>query len=85
MTTIGIIGAGTMGGGISMALANAGIPVRLRDSSQAALDRGMAGIRKNYESSVKRGRITPEVMEQRIAMIRPQLGYDGFGDADIII
>lgn len=80
-----IIGAGTMGGGISMALANAGIPVRLKDSSQAALDRGMAGIRKNYESSVKRGRITAEVMEQRIAMIRPQLGYDGFGDADIII
>ena len=61
-----IIGAGTMGGGISMALANAGIPVRLKDSSQAALDRGMAGIRKNYESSVKRGRITAEVMEERI-------------------
>ncbi len=80
-----IIGAGTMGGGISMALANAGIPVRLKDSSQAALDRGMAGIRKNYESSVKRGRITAEVMEQRIAMIRPQLGYDGFDEADIII
>ena len=80
-----IIGAGTMGGGISMALANAGISVRLKDSTQAALDRGMAGIRKNYESSVKRGRITAEVMEERIAMIRPQLGYDEFGDADIII
>jgi len=80
-----IIGAGTMGGGISMALANAGILVRLKDSNQAALDRGMAGIRKNYESSVKRGRITPEVMKQRIAMIRPQLGYDGFEKADIII
>jgi 3-hydroxyacyl-CoA dehydrogenase len=80
-----IVGAGTMGGGIAMALANAGIPVRVTDSSQAALDRGMATVRKNYESSVKRGRLTPEVMEQRIALIQPQTGYAGFEEADIII
>ena len=73
-----IIGAGTMGGGISMALTNAGIAVRLKDSTQAALDRGMAGIRKNYESSVKRGRITAEVMEQRIAMIHAAVGLRRF-------
>jgi len=80
-----IIGAGTMGGGIATALANAGIPVRIKDSSQVALDRGMANVRKNYESSVKRGRITAEIMEQRIAMIHPQLDCAGFDQADIII
>ena len=80
-----IIGAGTMGGGIAMALVNAGIPVRLKDSSQAALDRGMATIRNNYERSVRRGRTSPQMMEQRIAMIHPQLDYEGFDEADIII
>jgi 3-hydroxyacyl-CoA dehydrogenase len=80
-----IIGAGTMGGGIAMALANAGIPVLLKDNDQAALDRGMAAIRKNYDSSVKRGRFTPEIVEQRIAMIHPQMGYDGFDQANLIL
>jgi len=80
-----IIGAGTMGGGIAMALANAGIPVLLSDSNQAALDRGIANIRKNYESSVKRGRLTHEAVARRIALIHPQTGLAGFGDVDVII
>jgi 3-hydroxyacyl-CoA dehydrogenase len=79
-----IIGAGTMGGGIAMNYANAGIPVIVRELTQEALDRGMATIRKNYESSVKKGRFTQEVMDQRMALIKPQLGYDGFEEADII-
>ena len=83
--TAGVIGAGTMGGGIAMVLANAGIPVRLKETDQGALDRGMSVVRKNYESSVKKGRLTAQEMEQRIGLIQPQLTYDGFGDADIII
>jgi 3-hydroxyacyl-CoA dehydrogenase len=79
-----IIGAGTMGGGIAMNYANAGIPVIVKEATQEALDRGMATIRKNYENSVKKGRFTQEVMDQRMALIRPQLGYDGFEEADII-
>jgi 3-hydroxyacyl-CoA dehydrogenase len=79
-----IIGAGTMGGGIAMNYANAGIPVIVRELTQEALDRGMATIRKNYENSVKKGRFTQEVMNQRMALIKPQLGYDGFEEADII-
>jgi 3-hydroxyacyl-CoA dehydrogenase len=80
-----VIGAGTMGGGIAMALANAGFPVRIKDTEQAALDRGMATIRKNYERSVKSGRLTAAVAEERMARISPQLGWDGFDQADIII
>ena len=68
-----------------MVLANAGIPVRLKETDQGALDRGMSVVRKNYESSVKKGRLTAQEMEQRIGLIQPQLTYDGFGDADIII
>jgi 3-hydroxyacyl-CoA dehydrogenase len=79
-----VIGAGTMGGGIAMNYANAGIPVIVREVTQDALDRGMATIRKNYENSVKKGRFTQEVMSERMALITPQLGYDGFEEADII-
>ncbi|MBO0859512.1 MAG: enoyl-CoA hydratase/isomerase family protein [Chloracidobacterium sp.] len=79
-----IIGAGTMGGGIAMNYANAGIPVLLKEATQEALDRGMTTIRKNYENSVRKGRFTKEVMDQRMALIHPQLGYDGFEEADII-
>jgi 3-hydroxyacyl-CoA dehydrogenase len=80
-----IVGAGTMGGGIAMAFANAGIPVRVKDADQAALDRGMSTIRKNYESSVKRGRLAPQQLEDRIALITAQLNYDGFDRADLIV
>ncbi|HEY4359455.1 MAG TPA: 3-hydroxyacyl-CoA dehydrogenase NAD-binding domain-containing protein [Bryobacteraceae bacterium] len=85
ITTAAIIGAGTMGGGIAMACANAGIAVRIKDSDQAALDRGMATVRKNYESSVKKGRFPQAVMDQRMALIQPQLTYDEFDRADLII
>jgi 3-hydroxyacyl-CoA dehydrogenase len=80
-----IVGAGTMGAGIAMCFANAGIPVLLTDQSPEALDRGMKNIRQNYENSVKRGRITSEACEQRQALIRPQSGYDGFDTADIVV
>ena len=80
-----VIGAGTMGGGIAMNYANAGIPVLLKETAQAALDRGMATIRKNYENSVKKGRFSQAVMDQRMALITPVLTYDGFGEADIIV
>ena len=68
-----------------MALSNAGIPVFLKDTEQAALDRGMATIRKNYERSVKSGRLTAAAAEERIARVSPQLGWEGFDQADIII
>jgi 3-hydroxyacyl-CoA dehydrogenase len=85
VATVGIVGAGTMGGGIAMACANAGIQVRLVDATQQALDHGITTIRKNYDVSVKRGRFTPEQVEQRVASIRPQIGYNEFGDVDLII
>lgn len=79
-----IIGAGTMGGGIAMNYANAGIPVIIKETTQEALDRGMATIRKNYQNSVNKGRFPQEVMDKRMALITPQLTYDGFEEADII-
>jgi 3-hydroxyacyl-CoA dehydrogenase len=82
---VAIVGAGTMGGGIAMACANAGLPVRLKEVEQAALDRGLATIRKNYENSVKKGRFSQEIMDQRMALIHPQLTYEGFDQADAII
>jgi 3-hydroxyacyl-CoA dehydrogenase len=82
---VAIIGAGTMGGGIAMACANAGISVLLKEVEQPALHRGVETIRKNYENSVKKGRFSSEVMSQRMALIHPQLTYDGFEQADLII
>jgi len=82
---VAIVGAGTMGGGIAMACANAGISVRLTDTSQDAVDKGIATIRKNYDVSVKRGRFTPAMVEERMKRIAPQVGYDAFGDVDLVI
>jgi len=79
-----VIGAGTMGGGIAMNYANAGIPVIVKEAAQEALDRGMATIRKNYASSVKRGRLSQAAMDERLARITPQLDYAGFEEADIV-
>jgi 3-hydroxyacyl-CoA dehydrogenase len=79
-----VIGAGTMGGGITMNYANAGIPVIVKEADQAALDRGMATIRKNYGSSVKKGKLSQAEMDRRLSLIAPQLTYDGFEQADII-
>ncbi|MEO8051686.1 MAG: 3-hydroxyacyl-CoA dehydrogenase NAD-binding domain-containing protein [Acidobacteriota bacterium] len=80
-----IVGAGTMGGGITMAFVSAGIPVLIKETSQEALDRGMNQIRRNYASAVKSGRMTAEAADQRLAMITPQLTFDGFDQADIIV
>jgi 3-hydroxyacyl-CoA dehydrogenase len=80
-----IVGAGTMGAGIAMCFANAKIPVLLTDRSPEALDRAMKNIRRNYENSVKRGRITAEAAEQRLGLIHSQPDYGGFETADIII
>lgn len=82
---VAIIGAGTMGGGIAMACANAGFEVLLRDTQQAALDRGIGTIRKNYDASMKRGRFTAEGVEERMARIHAQMDYAGFDSADVII
>src|ERR1700761_3760820 len=79
-----VIGAGTMGGGIAMNYANAGIPVIVKETSQDALDRGMAIIRNNYAKTVSKGRLTQEAMDARMGLITPQLSYDGFEQADII-
>ncbi|MEP1895113.1 MAG: 3-hydroxyacyl-CoA dehydrogenase NAD-binding domain-containing protein [Alloalcanivorax venustensis] len=80
-----IIGAGTMGGGIAMNFANAGIPVKILEVKEDALERGIAVIRKNYENTAKKGRITQEQVEQRMALIRPTLSYDDLGDVDLVI
>jgi 3-hydroxyacyl-CoA dehydrogenase len=80
-----VVGAGTMGGGIAMVFANAGIPVILKDADQAALDRGLANIQKNYASSVKRGRFTQQFVDECLKRIQPTLSFDGFSDADMVI
>ncbi|MEZ5661451.1 MAG: 3-hydroxyacyl-CoA dehydrogenase NAD-binding domain-containing protein [Burkholderiaceae bacterium] len=80
-----VIGAGTMGGGIAMNFVNAGIPVWLMEREQAALDRGVATIRKNYENSARKGRMKPEDVETRMALIKPTLGYDDLKEADIVV
>jgi 3-hydroxyacyl-CoA dehydrogenase len=82
---VGIVGAGTMGGGIAMACANAGINVRLTDATETALEGGMTTIRKNYDVSVKRGRFTPAMVDERMARIATQVGYDGFDEADLVV
>jgi 3-hydroxyacyl-CoA dehydrogenase len=81
----GVVGAGTMGGGIAMVFANAGIPVLLKDADQPALDRGIANIQKNYASSVKRGRFTQQFVDECLKRIQPTLSFDGFADADMVI
>lgn len=82
---VAVIGAGTMGGGIAMCFANAGIPVRLLEVAQEALDRGLAAIRRNYEASAAKGRISAADVEARIGLIRPTLSYDDLADADLVI
>ncbi|WP_194725498.1 3-hydroxyacyl-CoA dehydrogenase NAD-binding domain-containing protein [Noviherbaspirillum malthae] len=82
---VAVIGAGTMGGGIAMNFLNAGIPVMLLEMKQEALDRGIATIRKNYENSVKKGKLSSEKLEQRMALLTPTLSYDDIGSADLVI
>jgi 3-hydroxyacyl-CoA dehydrogenase len=83
--SVAIVGAGTMGGGIAMAFANAGIPVVLKETDAAALDRGMASIQKNYASSVKRGRFTQAFVDERLKLIRATLEYSAFPEVDMVI
>jgi 3-hydroxyacyl-CoA dehydrogenase len=83
--TVGVIGAGTMGGGISMNFLNVGLPVTLVEMTQEALDRGLGVIRRNYEISAKKGRLTPEQVEQRMALITPAIGLDALSEADLVI
>src|SRR5438445_20254 len=85
VNTAAVIGAGTMGGGIAMNFANAGIPVLMKETDQAALDRGMNTIRKNYSNSVAKGRFTQQQMDDRMKLIKPTLTYDGFESVDIVI
>ena len=80
-----VVGAGTMGGGIAMVLANAGIPVLLKEADQAALDRGLAIIQSNYANSVKRGRFSQQVAEERLKRITPTLTYDDFSNVELVI
>jgi 3-hydroxyacyl-CoA dehydrogenase len=80
-----VVGAGTMGGGIAMTYSNADIPVLLKDVDQAALDRGMATIRKNYESSLSKGKITREAFERAVGLIAPVTTFDEFETVDIVV
>ncbi|MFM2041932.1 MAG: hypothetical protein RLY86_508 [Pseudomonadota bacterium] len=83
--SVGIIGAGTMGGGIAMCFVDAGIPVTLIDATRAGLDRGIATITKNYERMVQRGRIDQAGLEARLARITPALTYDALSTVDLVI
>ncbi len=80
-----VIGAGTMGGGITMNFLNAGIPVVLLETKQEALDKGLATIRRNYENTARKGRMTQEQVEQRMAMVKPTLSYADLAQADIVV
>ncbi|QET01499.1 3-hydroxyacyl-CoA dehydrogenase [Cupriavidus pauculus] len=82
---VAVIGAGTMGGGITMNFLNAGIPVTMLETKQEALDRGVATIRKNYDNSAKKGKLTPEKVEARMALLTTTLSYDAIKDADLVI
>jgi 3-hydroxyacyl-CoA dehydrogenase len=83
--SIAVIGAGTMGGGIAMNFLNAGIPVKMLEMKQEALDRGIATIRKNYESQVKKGKLKQDKYEQRMSLLSTTLSYDDLKEADMVI
>jgi len=82
---VGVIGAGTMGGGIAMNFLSAGIPVTIVEMAQDALDRGTGVIRKNYEASAAKGRFKPEQVEAAMSALTPSLSLDALGDCDLII
>ncbi len=85
VASAGIIGAGTMGGGIAICFANAGIPVTLIDAAQGGLERGLANVDRTYESMVKRGRLSPEDKAKRMGLIKGSLSYDDLRDVDVVI
>jgi 3-hydroxyacyl-CoA dehydrogenase len=80
-----VLGAGTMGAGIAICFANAGIPVRVIETDEAALDCGLARIRATYEASVKRGSLTAEALARRMALVEGAVGLDAAGEADVIV
>src|SRR5206468_8452983 len=80
-----VIGAGTMGGGIAMNFANVGIPVTVVEVAREALERGLGVVRKNYEATAARGRLTKDDVEKRMRLINPTTDYETVGDADIVI
>ena len=82
---VAVIGAGTMGGGITMNFLNAGIPVKMLETKQEALDRGIATIKKNYEAQVKKGKLKEDKYAQRMALLTTTLSYDDLKDADLVI
>ena len=82
---VGVIGAGTMGGGISMNFLSAGVPVTIVEMAQDALDRGTATMRKNYEATAAKGRMTPAQVEAAMGLLRPTLDFDDLADCDLII
>ena len=83
--SVGILGAGTMGGGIAMCFVNAGIPVVLLDVKQEFIDKGMTIISKNYANTVAKGKLKQEVMDKRMSLIKPTLSYDDLKDVDLVI
>jgi 3-hydroxyacyl-CoA dehydrogenase len=82
---VGVIGAGTMGGGISMNFLSAGIPVTIVETAQEALDRGTGVMRKNYEASAAKGKLKPEQVEQAMGLLTPTLEFDALADCDLVI
>jgi 3-hydroxyacyl-CoA dehydrogenase len=82
---VAVIGAGTMGGGISMNFLDAGIPVTILEMKPEALDRGLGTMRKNYEAQVRKGKLKPDKYEQRMALLTTTLSYDDIKDADLVI
>ena len=82
---VGVIGAGTMGGGISMNFLSAGIPVTIFEMNQEALDRGTGVMRKNYEATASKGRMTGEQVEKTMGLLNPTLDFDALADCDLII
>jgi 3-hydroxyacyl-CoA dehydrogenase len=82
---VAVVGSGTMGGGIAMVFANADIPVLLKDVDEAALNLGLGKIRKNYATSVQRGRFTQAFVDERLRLITPVLSYDSFSEADMVV
>jgi len=85
VSKVGIIGAGTMGGGIAMNFLNIGMPVTIIETKQEALDRGLATIRRNYENTAKKGRITQEDVERRMSLLTPSLNLEDLKDSDLVI
>ena len=83
--SVAVIGAGTMGGGISMNFLNAGIPVKILEMKQEALDKGIGIMRKNYDSQVKKGKLKQDKLDQRMALLSTTLNYDDLKDADLVI